>query len=183
MSRLITVVAVVAVLAGLFYFGLTRTDKNRDIPAAVTGQQVRDFNLPVYERYQSEYGPTFKLSDYKGKPIVLNFWASWCDPCIEEMPLLQATYQEYKDEVLFIGVQTQERGNKKEAGNNFLDRFNITYPNVVDDTNGKSLAAIDYALFGLPETFFIRVDGTLLYKHPGPLTEAILTEKIGALLQ
>jgi cytochrome c biogenesis protein CcmG, thiol:disulfide interchange protein DsbE len=183
MKRLLTVLAVVAVLSGLFFFGLTRTDKDRDIPAATLNQPARDFELPVYERYQTDYGPTFKLSDYKGKPVIVNFWASWCDSCIEEMPLLEATWQEYKDDVLFVGIQTQERGNKKEAGNGFLDRFSITYPNIIDDTNGKSLAAIDYALFGLPETFFIRADGTLLYKQPGPVTQAVLEQKIGELLQ
>jgi cytochrome c biogenesis protein CcmG, thiol:disulfide interchange protein DsbE len=183
MKRLVTVFAVVAVLGGLFFFGLTRTDKNRDIPAATVNQPARDFNLPVYERYQAEYGPTFKLSEYKGKPMIINFWASWCPSCIEEMPLLEATWQEYKDEILFVGIQTQEKGDIKALGNEFLDRFSITYPNIIDSTDGKSLAAIDYALFGLPETFFIRADGTLLYKHPGPVTEALLEQKIGELLQ
>jgi cytochrome c biogenesis protein CcmG, thiol:disulfide interchange protein DsbE len=183
MKRLITVFAVVAVLGGLFFFGLTRTDKNRDIPAARLDQPAKDFNLPVYERYQAEYGPTLKLSDYKGKPVVINFWASWCPSCIEEMPLLERTWQEYQDDVLFLGVQTQERGDVKELGNEFLDRFSITYPNIIDNTDGKSLAAIDYALFGLPETFFIRADGTISYKMSGPVTEEILAREIGKLLQ
>ena len=182
MKRLIMVVAVVAVLGGLFYFGLTRTNTGRsDIPTARLNQPAKDFELPVFARYQGDYGPTFKLSDYIGKqPLIINFWASWCVPCRTEMPMLENASKNYRNQVLFLGIQYNDT---EGAGNDFLDEFNVTYPNVRDDVNGRSLVAIDYALFGLPETFFIRTDGTILHKQSGAVTEALLEQKIGELLQ
>ena len=181
MKRVIPVVTMVLILGALFTFGLFRTDKNRDIPSATLGKAVRDFDLPVFERYQSDYGPSFKLSDYIGqKPMVINFWASWCGPCRDEMPMLQEASQHYKDEVLFIGIQ---QSDTKDAGNDFLDQYNVSYLNLIDNVGGRSQVGIDYALFGLPETFFVRSDGTLLYKQPGQVTPDILEEKIGELLK
>jgi cytochrome c biogenesis protein CcmG, thiol:disulfide interchange protein DsbE len=182
MKRLITVFAVVVVLGGLFYFGLTRTNTGRsDIPTARLDQPAKDFELPVFERYQSDYGPTFKLSEYLGKqPMIINFWASWCVPCRTEMPMLENAWKKYQDQVLFLGIQYDDT---KSAGNTFLDEFNVTYPNVRDDVNGRGVVGIDYALFGLPETFFIRTDGTILHKQSGEVTAALLEQKIGELLQ
>lgn len=181
MKRVIAVVALVLILGGLFAFGLFRTDKNRDIPSATLNKTVRDFELPVFERYQAEYGPTFKLSENLGqKPMIINFWASWCTPCRNEMPLLQTTYEHYKDQILFLGIQESDT---KEAGHAFLDEYGVTYLNVMDNVGGRSQVGIDYALFGLPETFFVRSDGTLLYKHPGEVTPALLKQKIRELLQ
>jgi cytochrome c biogenesis protein CcmG, thiol:disulfide interchange protein DsbE len=182
MSRLITVVAIVAVLGGLFYFGLTRTNTGRsDIPTARLNEPAKNFALPVFERYQTQYGPTFELADHIGKqPIVINFWASWCGPCRTEMPMLEAAWREYQGQVLFLGIQYND---SKDAGNTFLDEFTVSYPNVRDDVNGKSVVGIDYALFGLPETFFIRTDGTIAHKQSGEVTAALLEEKIGELLQ
>jgi cytochrome c biogenesis protein CcmG, thiol:disulfide interchange protein DsbE len=179
MKRLITVFAIVALLGGLFYFGLTRTDKNRDIPAATLNQPVDDFELPVHTRYQGEYGPVFKLSDYKDKPMVINFWASWCPPCREEMPVLERGWQKYGDKILFLGIQTQDRG-KREEGEALINEFNLTFPSLIDD---DSRVSVEYALFGVPETFFVRADGTLLYKFAGGVDEELLEQKIGELLQ
>ena len=96
------------------------------------------------------------------------------------MPLLQAMYERYKDQILFIGIQESDT---KEAGNDFLDEYSVTYLNIMDNIAGRSQVGIDYALFGLPETFFVRSDGTLLYKHPGEVTAELLEQKIAELLQ
>ncbi|MGL4608883.1 MAG: TlpA family protein disulfide reductase [Trueperaceae bacterium] len=180
MTRLITVSAIVALLGGLFFFGLTRTDKSRsDIPAAKLNQTLNDFELPVHARYQDEYGPLFKLSDYKGKPMIINFWASWCAPCREEMPVLEKGWQDYGDGVMFIGIQTQDKGNRQE-GEALMDEFNLTFPSLIDD---DSRTSIQYALYGVPETFFVRADGTLLFQSKGVITPDVLEQKIGELLQ
>jgi cytochrome c biogenesis protein CcmG/thiol:disulfide interchange protein DsbE len=180
MSRLLVVIAIVALLGGLFYFGLTRTDKSRsDMPVETANKLVKDFELPVHARYQGEYGPLFKLSDYKGKPMIINFWASWCPPCREEMPVLQQGWEEYGDKVLFLGIQTQDRGKLKE-GEALMDEFGLTFPSLIDD---DSRTSVDYGLFGVPETFFVRADGTLLYKFAGGVSAQLLEEKVGELLQ
>ena len=180
MKRVIPVIALVLILGALFTFGLFRTDKNRDIPSATVNQTIKDFDLPVYERFQTDFGPTFKLSEYIGqKPIVINFWATWCPPCREEMPILEQGWKHYKDQVLFIGVQTQDKG-QKQKGNDLITEMGLTFPMIIDD---DSKVSINYALYGVPETFFVRRDGTLLLKYTGPVTQALLEEKIGELLQ
>jgi len=178
-TRVLSVVAVVAALVGLFLFGLLRGSPDRDISSNMLGKVVPSFELPLYERYQTSYGPSFNLADFDGQPRVVNFWASWCGPCYEEAPELEATYRAYQDDVLFIGVQTQDKGKLAE-GRDFINQFDLTFPNVIDD---NSAVSIDYGVFGVPETFFIHADGTLAYKHVGPVSTEVLETQIKALLQ
>jgi cytochrome c biogenesis protein CcmG/thiol:disulfide interchange protein DsbE len=178
MIRVLMVVVVIASLGALFTFGLLRGSPDRNIPSNFLERAVPDFTLPLYERYIAEFGPQFTLSDHVGTPMVVNFWASWCQPCYLEAPHLQLAHQRFGDQVLIVGIQTQER-DAREAGRAFLDRFNFTFPNVYDN---DSRVSVDYGLFGVPETFFVRADGTLLYKHIGPVDTALMTEKIEALL-
>ncbi len=178
MKRLTIVVVVVAGFGALFAFGL-RNPVDRDIPANRVGKTMPDFEMPLFERYAETYGPTFKVSESLGKPMVINFWASWCPPCQDEAPVLEAAWQEYRNEVLFVGVNTQESGKEANA-RAFIESHGLTFPNGKDES---SRIGIDYGLFGLPETFFIRADGTLLDKHSGPVSQALLDERIGALLR
>ncbi len=177
--RLIVVVGVVGVLAALFIFGILRDPTRRDnIPSALLDKQTPDFSMPLFDRYRADYGSTFSSTSERGQPLVVNFWAWWCAPCREETPMLEASWQEHQDQVLFVGVHTLPRGNI-QAANDFLGQYNVTYPNGRDEENRIN---IDYGLFGLPETFFIRADGTLSYRHSGPLTQEVLDEQIQALL-
>ncbi len=134
--------------------------------------------MPLFARYQEEYGETFSFTAQEGRPMVINFWASWCAPCLAEAPELQAASEKFGSDVLFVGVNTQD-GNQENM-QTFLDRFNLTFPNGRDE---QSRVSVDYGIFGLPETFFINADGTLNYKHAGPLTPEILTEQTQALIQ
>jgi len=177
LRRLLPVVAVMAALSGLFVFGLLRGNPDRDIPSNFLGREVPDFDLPVYERFVAEYGPRLSLAEVRGRPMVINFWASWCGPCYDEAPHLQRAHERYGDEVLFIGIQTQDR-DARAAGRAFIERFGLTFPNLFD---GDSRVSIAYGLFGVPETFFVHADGTLQHKYAGPVTEVILSEQIGAL--
>lgn len=178
MRRLAIVVVVVALLAALMLFGISRDPSTRDdIDSPLLGREMPSFSMPLFERYQSEYGSTLAFEGDPGRPVVLNFWASWCAPCRDEAPMLEAAWRSYRDEVLVVGVNTQDRSAANAEA--FLDEFALSFPNGRD---ANSRINIDYGIFGLPETFFIRADGTLSHKHAGPLSAEVLEQQIQALL-
>ncbi len=180
LNRLLVVIVVIAGLAALFVFGILRDPTRRDdIPSAFIDKPAPDFTMPLFERYQAEYGSDFGIADARGQPMVINFWASWCAPCRDEMPVLQETWQEYESEVLFVGVDTQESDRSYAPSEALLNEFGLTYPSGKDERNRIN---IDYGLFGVPETFFVRADGTVSYRHSGPVTREIMDEQIRALL-
>jgi cytochrome c biogenesis protein CcmG/thiol:disulfide interchange protein DsbE len=173
-------VLVVAALGGLFAFGLLRGEPDRDIPSELVGKPAPPFELPVHARYRDEFGETLSLADLRGRPLVVNFWASWCAPCYDEAPVLEAYWREYRDtDVLFVGIQTQDRGKRAE-GTAFIERFDLSFPNLIDD---DSAVSVDWALFGVPETFFVSRDGVVVDKHIGPVTPELLDRQLAALLQ
>ena len=109
-KRLLGVFIVVGALAGIFIFGILRDPARRDdIPSPLLNRQTPTFTMPLFSRYRTEYGSEFGAAAARGKPLIVNFWASWCLPCREEMPLLEASWREHQDDVLFVGVNTQER--------------------------------------------------------------------------
>lgn len=120
-----------------------------------------DFTLQLFD------GGTFRLSEQRGKVVVVNYWASWCPPCREEAPVLERAWRRYRDQgVVFVGLDIWDTETDARA---FIRQFGITYPNGPDP---KGEAAIDYGLTGIPETFFIRPDGTIARHWIGPLTDA-----------
>ena len=179
MRRVFVSGLVVAMLGALFVFGLLRGQPDRDIPSNLIGRTSPGFELPLYEHYAADFGPVLALEEYRGTPMIINFWASWCGPCYEEAPHLERIWQRYQDQVLVIGIQTQDR-DARAAGRAFIDRFGLSFPNVIDN---DSRVSITYGLFGVPETFFVRADGTVMHKHAGPVTEAMMTERIEAMLR
>jgi len=126
-------------------------------------RKAPDFTLQTFS------GETLRLSDLRGKPVMLNFWASWCPPCREEAPLLEDTWREYREKgVVFVGVNVWD--SEKDA-RTFLSEYDITYPNGRDPGTGIS---IEYGLSGIPETFFIDRQGNITRKWIGPFTEETL---------
>lgn len=103
------------------------------------------------------------LSDYTGKPVILNFWATWCTPCRQEMPFLQMMWEKYKDDgLIFIGINVMD-DPKSAIG--FLSDFNIEYLNLIDkpgNVSGK------YGVVALPATFFIDKNGKIYKQNYGP---------------
>ncbi len=144
----------------------------RQVPSPLVNRPAPPFSLRVFD------GGNASLEQLRGKPVVLNFWASWCFPaCYEEAPALEAAWQAYRDRgVMVVGVDIQDRDADAKA---FLERFNLTFPNG-RDLQGK--LSIDYGVYGVPETFFIRRDGTIHYKHVGALTTQLLRSKIEEML-
>jgi cytochrome c biogenesis protein CcmG/thiol:disulfide interchange protein DsbE len=176
-KRLAVVLVLTAAFAGLFAFGVFAPRYERASASPRLDKPMPDFEAELFARYLSDYGPAVRLSDYQGQPVVVNFWASWCRPaCYNEAPFLEATWRRYGDRVKFIGIDVQDPEADAAA---FLDRFNFTFPNAKDP---DMRLYIDYGLRGLPETFFIRADGTLHARHIGEISEGQLVEGIEAML-
>jgi cytochrome c biogenesis protein CcmG/thiol:disulfide interchange protein DsbE len=114
-------------------------------------------------------GRTMRLASFRGKPLVLNFWASWCYPCQAEMPLLEAVYRSERGAVQFVGVDTDD---SRAAAAKFMHRTHVTYLSLFMPRRGAVSAS--YQLVGLPITVFISSDGRVLGRHIGPLNRATL---------
>jgi len=141
-----------------------------------------DFTLTTFD------GETYKLSELKGKPVVINFWASWCIPCRDEAPGLQRAWENYRDRgliVLGVDYVDTEADAKK-----FIAEFKETYPNGPDLGTRISQS---YHITGVPETYFIDKDGKLLQgideqgrvkgNWIGPLPEDVLIARVEELLK
>ena len=132
------------------------------------GQPAPDFTLETAD------GKRFRLSEARGKVVVVNFWATWCAPCREEMPSFQAASRDHAQDVLFVGVNTTSVDNRDEAIA-FAQRLGITFPILFDD-RGATQAA--YGVRGLPATFFIGADGVTKAKTLGPVLKDRLREQL-----
>ena len=130
-------------------------DTSQDLPAAVAHGAAPDISIPLFS------GESFDLDAHKGKIVVVNFWASWCDPCKEEMPAMQQVAVANPD-VVFIGIAASN--DTKDKAIAFAENLGITYPLGMDTgangPNGK--IASSYQVFGFPATFFINADGQIV---------------------
>ncbi|GIV69182.1 TlpA family protein disulfide reductase [Caldilinea sp.] len=118
-------------------------------------------------------GETISLEDLRGRGVVLNFWASWCAPCRDEAPLLEAMWRREKDNgIVFIGLDYLDQ---EPAARAYLAEFNITYPNGPDL---QSAAARRYGIKGVPETFFIDPDGVIQEVVVGPIVSQAQMEAL-----
>lgn len=153
MTRLYSI-ALLSIL--LFTSACGNNDTNS--PAIDNSSKPHDFSLQTLGGSK-----TISLKDFKGKPVIINFWASWCAPCREEMPFLQNIWTENKDKgLIFIGIDVMD---DTKAAQDFLKSFNIDYLNL-NDSSGKVSNA--YKVVALPATFFIDKQGNIIKKNYGP---------------
>ncbi len=106
------------------------------LPQQASSDETTSDRLPPLRLSCLTPGPTIDLAALSGRPVLVNLWASWCGPCREEMPVLQAAHEQYGDQVQFLGVDSKDT---VEAGAAFLDDIGVTYPQVVDP-EGKQIA-------------------------------------------
>ncbi len=149
-----------------------------DVPTPTTSEgqatAARDFTVEDAE------GNAYKLSDFRGKPVVVNFWASWCNPCKIEMPHFQSAWENYGDEVEFMMVNLAEGfGDSRAKSSAFLEEGGFTFP-VYYDNNSE--AAIAYGMRSVPMTLFVDKDGNISNVARGMLTADRLDAAIQALL-
>jgi cytochrome c biogenesis protein CcmG, thiol:disulfide interchange protein DsbE len=152
-----------------FWAGLGLLVASLIFAAAVKLRQALpgDFTLP------SPGGGAIHLADFRGKAVVLNFWASWCVPCAEEMPALEAFYQLHKgQDVVVIGVDVGETADTAAA---FALQHGVTFPIVLDQ---DAAVADRYGLRGLPMTLVIDRMGLIRWSHLGQVVPAMLEEQL-----
>jgi cytochrome c biogenesis protein CcmG/thiol:disulfide interchange protein DsbE len=115
------------------------------------------------------------IAQQKGHPVLVNIWASWCDPCIAEAPDLDAAYQKYGDRVRFIGVNAQD---DRTGATTFIAQHQIPYPSVFDPSN---TIAVSYGLFSPPDTLFFDKEGNLVKTWTGLISSDALHENLQAI--
>jgi len=161
----------VALLALLLTQLLTPAPKPVSDP--FVGHPAPNFSLAMLRPAAGK--STLSLADLQGKPVVLNFWASWCAPCTEEEPLLESTWKRMQaqgKDVIFVGIDFQEANS---AATGFLKLYDITYPAVLD-ANGS--VASKYGITSLPDTIFINRNGTVVSKVSRELTAQALSSNL-----
>jgi cytochrome c biogenesis protein CcmG/thiol:disulfide interchange protein DsbE len=165
--------AIFAVLAALFAFALSSGDPSK-LPSALIGKPAPVMSLAPVEGLtdgKSLIAGIDSAELAKGHASVVNFWASWCGPCVEEHPMLVAL--KARTGVALYGVNYKDQ---PAAARRFLGRYGNPFTAVGVDGNGR--AAIEWGVYGMPETFVVDGTGKIVYKHVGPITAESLDAKI-----
>ena len=169
----IAVFAIFLVGAYLGYNALADAIK----PSGVTDQSDPSLNAaPDFTVYAAD-GSKVKLSDFLGKPVVLNFWASWCPPCKSEMPHFNSVYAEVKDDVVFMMVDLTDGSREtQERGQAYIDEQGFSFPIYFDLDLDAGNA---YGITSIPTTVFIDAAGNVVTGYQGAIDEDTLRASIG----
>ena len=172
MNRTVLIIGllIIAAVVTILFVGLGKDPQA--IASPLIGRPAPGFALKAVGT-----GETIDLAQYRGKPVILNFWATWCHPCWDEHPVLTQTSQVLGNQVQFVGVVFQDEESKIK---NFLQQRGWAYPTLVDD-RGKT--AIAYGIGGVPETFFLDKNGKIVAKFDGPMSSEILQSNLQKALQ
>ena len=161
-------------MAGLFGLALTSGDPSK-LPSALIGRQAPAINLAALAGAVDPGGqpsPGFQTADLAtGQVTVVNFWSSWCVPCVAEHPLL--TDLKTRANVRLFGVNYKD---PEPGGRRFLGRYGNPFTAIGVDAGGRG--AIEWGVYGMPETFVVDGQGRIVYKHVGALTEEAIATKI-----
>lgn len=136
--------------------------ENTAAEQAILELQTEDFTV-----YNLD-GQPVKLLDYLGKPIVVNFWSTWCESCVDELPLFKKLYSEYKDSAAFLMINVPMDSALDEKVNAFIDESRYTFPVYLDSDFS---AADAYGVWAMPQSLFINKDGELVQSYNGELSE------------
>src|SRR5215469_11215589 len=166
----LSLAAVTAVLLFVLAKGFGRDP--HEVPFQLRGKPAPDFTLR-----RLDTGEPVRLSDLKGKPIVLNFWASWCGPCKMEHPVVAMAARRFGQEYQFFGVVFEDTEENARA---FAGASDPSFPQLIDE---RSRMAVDYGVTGVPETYFIDANGILRDKVAFPIDPRTMMEKLAALKQ
>ena len=163
-------IVIAAALVVILFLGLGKD------PAVIRSPLI-DKAAPAFALREVGTNNTIDISQYRGKPLIINFWATWCGPCWEEHPVLVANARLLQPNVQFLGVVFQDKEDKILG---FLQQRGTAYPTVVDD-RGKT--AIAYGVGGVPETYFVDANGVIRAKFTGPMSGDVIQENLQKVLR
>jgi cytochrome c biogenesis protein CcmG/thiol:disulfide interchange protein DsbE len=172
----IAVICVVLALVALLAYGLSQNEPDRSVEDALARGELEE--APALELPKLSGGGSGSLADYRGEVVVLNFWASWCEPCREESPLLERWHRRMtKNGGTVLGVDVLDvTGDAQD----FIDEYRLTYP-MLKDKDGDALES--FGVVAYPETFVIDGDGRIAAVRRGPVDEEFLTAEVAPLLE
>ena len=181
--------SIVALLIGIFLvnFVQTQQEKKAKEEAAQLASESMDLSDAKNGLSKGDRAPDFELttltgkdvslSDYGGKKVILNFWATWCPPCKAEMPHMQKYYEKNAEkenvEILAVNLTSQDEGGK--AVQQFVDGYNLTFPILLDE---KGKIGEEYRAFTIPTTYMIDTKGQIQHKIIGPMNEDMMKKMV-----
>ena len=166
--RWIVVPIVVVPLTAVLFTGFGRDPSV--IPSPLIGKPMPSFSLTALD------GHTVSSAELAGKPLIVNFWASWCAPCVQEHPVLLDTARRYGERVAIVGILYNDTA---EGAAGFLARYGDGgWPDLLDPSGGT---AVSFGVTGPPETFFVDASGVVRGKQFGPVTADVVTAQLAAL--
>lgn len=169
-TRFLIPLGIFIAVAAFLFKGLSLNPK--EVPSPLIGKAAPEFSLPMLNNFETR----FANSDMSGKVWLLNVFASWCGPCLDEHPVIVNFAR--SDTAPILGFNYKDR---PEAAAQWLDRHGDPYSQVVVDIDGR--IGLDYGVYGVPETFLIDRAGIIRYKKIGPLTQADVVEDILPLIE
>jgi cytochrome c biogenesis protein CcmG/thiol:disulfide interchange protein DsbE len=159
----VAAVAIVLALLGLLVWKVAQGDN--EVTAGLARGDTP--TAPPFTLERLDGKGDISLESLRGKTVVLNFWASWCGPCRDELPILEEVSKRWRGKnVVFVGVDARD---VRSDARSFLERYGVTYPNVYD---GKGSLLGRYGVGGVPETYFVDAAGKVRWRIAGPVEEA-----------
>ena len=173
--KLLLILAIAGLVLALAIAGLLLFKGNATEPSSQSSSLIKEaapnFTVALLD------GKNFQLSDYKGKPVMINFFASWCLPCREEIPAIEKIVSTYKPKgVVFLGISTDDTEVK---ANDFIKKYGVSYSIGLDKSTAIQKS---FGLYGIPTTYFIDKQGIVNYFHSGAVTEDLLQNELDKLL-
>lgn len=196
MYKKILGVAIIVVLAGIVLFNYVQNKEESvlDTPNSNISDEMNAKGGMITSKKKGETlevgnpAPDFELNtlsgdkliltDLRGKKVILNFWATWCPPCREEMPEMQKFYNDTKSDVEIVAVNLTNSEKNKEDVKEYIDKYGYTYPIPLD---GKGKVRNTYQVIAVPTTYFIDEEGKIIKIHPGPMNYELMEEAIEAM--